>query len=50
MVPIFLLLCMPVNLHLDAKHYEFYLIGCCIFLYSYKYSTFFWNVRYLEIA
>ena len=41
---IFLLLCMPVNFLLDAKHCEFYLIGCWTFLYSYKYSwTLFWD-------
>ena len=41
---IFLLLCTPGNIWLHARHCEFYLVGCCIFLYSYKYSwTLFWD-------
>ena len=28
---IFLLLSMPINLLLDAKHCEFYLVGCWLF-------------------
>ena len=34
---IFLLLYMPDNFWLGARLYEFYLDGCWIFLYSYKY-------------
>ena len=36
LVFIFLLLCS--NLYLDARECEFYLVGCWIFLYFYKYS------------
>lgn len=33
-----LLLCMLGNFGLDTRHGEFYLLGCWLFLYSYKYS------------
>ena len=42
---IFLVLfCMPGTFCWDAKHFEFYFVGCWIFLYSCKYSwALFWN-------
>ena len=38
MCHIFLLLCMPGNIGLNARHCQFYFLECWIFLYSYKYS------------
>lgn len=46
----FLLLYVPNNFRLGTRHCDFYLIGCVVFLYSFKYSwTFSWDTNSLEI-
>lgn len=42
---IFLLLCVPGNVWLDASKGNLYIFRCCMFLYFYMYSSaLFWNI------
>lgn len=46
---IFLLFCMPSNFLLDTRHFKFYLIGCQIYLYSFKWAcALFWDSVFLK--
>lgn len=45
----FLLLCMPGTFKLDARRFEFHLVGGWMFLYSYKYfGALLWNAFILH--